>query len=328
MKNLAIILVILVFFSNGLLLADQLPKPTTNIESNIENQIFTMKKEPGYRSDLLFDQPPPGYDPWNIGSAQWDSIISLDSRIADNFTVPYQANIDSLVWWGGLWNLNGNHILDFWIEIYPDSTGNNQPKQDPIYCERVPFDEVLIDTYPAFVYNRYSAVIPPFLADSGETYWISFMATLIFPPQSGTQIDTFPGMGDSQQGFFKSDYFGCTEWTSTTDFWGSPFEIPFQVYGNPYSIEEDNTTVPNTGDILFNSITNSKIRFNIKLTSPMHVKAQIFDLTGRMVGTIIDSELPSGENVCEHDSKLPAGVYFVNVKAGEVTKMGKTLVVR
>jgi hypothetical protein len=328
MKKLTMLVTILLFTTSGFVFAEQ---PTLNVRNSLRThgQTIDMETEPGYRSDLLFDQPAAN-PPWNLGSSQWDSISGLDSKLADNFDVPYQANVDSVVWWGGYWNYGAdtNDVIDFWVEIYPDSTGNNQPMQDPIYSERVPFEAVDLGIISNFHYYRYSAVIPPFLADPGETYWIVFTATLIYQPQYGMQIDTFPAQGDGQIGYFKSTYFGYPEWTPTSALWGSQFETAFQIYGTAPGVEEEYTDITTVGDISFNSITNDKIRFKIFLHSPLNVEARIFDLTGRMVGTMVNAQLPAGENVCEHSKTLPTGVYFVSIKAGNITKMGKILVVR
>jgi len=322
------LLAMLLFIASGFLFAEQ---PTLNVRNSFRThaQTIDMETEPGSRSDLLFDQPAAD-PPYNLGSSQWYSVLALDSKIADNFDVPYQANVNSVVWWGGYWNYgpDTNEVIDFWIEIYPDSAGNNQPMQDPIYSERVSFEDVFLGAYANFNHYRYSANIPPFLANPGETYWIVFMATLFFQPQYGMQIDTFPAQGDDQIGYFKSNYFGYPEWIPTSSLWGGQYELAFQIYGSVTGVEEEYTGITNVGDISFNSITNDKIRFKIFLQSPVNVEARIFDLTGRVVGTMVNALLPAGEKVYEYNNTLPTGVYFVRIKAGDITKIVKILVVR
>ncbi len=178
---------------------------------------------------LLFDQSATGY--YAFYACQWDSVYPFWARIADNFTVPYPATVDSLVWWGGYWNGTPTPPLDFWIEIYEDSSG--MPKQNPVYQERVSFTETNLGQY-----YKYEASIPPFNAQPGVTYWITFMPTLVYPPQwgnNGSWPGNTPGWGDGQESYFKSDYFGYPTWTNATTVFGNPIETSFQIYGMPLS---------------------------------------------------------------------------------------------
>ena len=47
--------------------------------------------------DLLFDQSATGINVFC--QSMLDSVYPFESRIADNFIIPYGAHIDSLVWW-------------------------------------------------------------------------------------------------------------------------------------------------------------------------------------------------------------------------------------
>jgi hypothetical protein len=118
----------------------------------------------------------------------YDEVNFFWCRIADDFSIPYAANIDSLVWWGGYWPLNSGNTNDFWIEIYPDSSGFNQPQQASIYSQKVAFAESSLA--PPDNYYIYGATIPSFLADSGVIYWIQFMAGLVYPPFWGNNGST------------------------------------------------------------------------------------------------------------------------------------------
>lgn len=292
-----------------------------NLQKSSENQSFIEETEQFSRSDLLFDQTPTGYNA--LYSCQWDSVLPFWAKVADNFDVPFDAEVDSIVWWGGYWNPGApGDIPDFWIEIYADSAG--QPYHDAVYSERVSFTETFISTD----YFVYSAVIPPFAASMGETYWIEFMATLVYQPQWGNNCSTPPNWGDGQEMYFKSEYFGDTTWTSATVVWGLPYESSFQIYGTEVGIEEGYGVVPETEHISFNTITNSKIIFTVALSSPTNVEARIFDLTGRVIGSIQNRRLPAGENMLEYRGQLSNGVYFVEVKTGNTSTMGKVLVVR
>ncbi|KPJ74214.1 hypothetical protein AMJ52_01465 [candidate division TA06 bacterium DG_78] len=93
--------------------------------------------------------------------------------------------------------------------------------------------------------------------------------------------------------------------------------------------EENLITPSETKTIVsFNSITKGNINLSIILSVPTHVDAQVFDPTGRLVATILDSDIPAGENVFQYKSNLPNGVYFVKVTAGKTTMTGKVMIVR
>ena len=94
------------------------------------------------------------------------------------------------------------------------------------------------------------------------------------------------------------------------------------------SVEEASRAVPAIEYISFNSITTGRIKLKINLISPVDVETRIFDLTGRVVETIFNLKLPAGETTLEHNSTLPNGVYFVEVKINKITKIGKVLIVR
>ncbi len=233
MKKIFTLSILLVFASVALANKDTDAKDQTNIPTLGSPSMPNMVRLPilGDRSQLLFDQAPTGT--YYFYACQWDSVYPFEAEIADNFTVPFAANVDSLVWWGGYWNGSPVLPLDFWIKIYEDSTGASgpQPKQTPIYVERVPFTETNLGEY-----YQYTAEIPPFSAQPGPRYWIEFEPTLVFPPQWGNMCSwpgNSPGWGDGQQMYFKSAFFGFPQWATATSIWGNPLESSFQIYGSP-----------------------------------------------------------------------------------------------
>jgi len=81
-------------------------------------------------------------------------------------------------------------------------------------------------------------------------------------------------------------------------------------------------------NVALNSITTDRIKLEINLESPKNVQARVFDLTGRTVGTIINSELPVGESIVECKLNLPSGIYFVEVKITNADRwIGKVLII-
>jgi hypothetical protein len=95
------------------------------------------------------------------------------------------------------------------------------------------------------------------------------------------------------------------------------------------TVEENLVTPPEIESIVsFTSVTHNDINFSLTLSAPTHVDAQVFDPTGRLVATILDSDIPAGENTVKYNSNLPNGIYFVKVTAGKITTTGKVMIVR
>jgi hypothetical protein len=177
------------------------------------------------RQTLLWDQAATQY--FTFCACQWDSVYPFEAELADNFELTDDATIDYVVWWGGYWGGTPTPPIDFWIKIYPDSGAGLGPKLNPIYTQRVPYTETLID--PGNNYYYYEAAIPPFAASAGVRYWIVFEPTLVFPPQWGNNCSTL--WGDGQQAYQAFELLGTPKWTDATTVFGSPYESSFQLYG-------------------------------------------------------------------------------------------------
>ena len=75
----------------------------------------------------------------------------------------------------------------------------------------------------------------------------------------------------------------------------------------------------------FNPMTN--ISFTIPEAD--HVVIEVFDILGRKVSTIVNSDLPQGlHSVRFNAQNLPAGIYFYRMNAGEFTQTRKFILVR
>lgn len=61
------------------------------------------------------------------------------------------------------------------------------------------------------------------------------------------------------------------------------------------------------------------------LTENANVSIEIYDMTGRLVKTVMDKEsMPSGDNKVRIETEtLPAGIYFWTLKSGEVSLTGR-----
>ena len=59
------------------------------------------------------------------------------------------------------------------------------------------------------------------------------------------------------------------------------------------------------------------------------VKLDVFDLAGRLVGTLVNGERPAGYHQVTWDaSKLPSGIYFCRVEAGSFTAVKKMILIK
>ena len=334
-KRIFIIVISLMFVTLPLLSATN--NPSLTIMSPEKLQLSNQKQSPvgGDRSDLLFDQQPTGH---NIFCAcQNDSVGVFYPRIADNFTVPYDAGVDSLVWWGGYFNFSPDthYITDFNIEIYPDSASFNQPMRDPIYTQTVTFTE----TYISSDYYIYTAVIPPFGASAGETYWIVFQPFLTIKPQWGNNCDEPPAWGDGQQMYFKSVTFGYPLWTDAYTAFGLPLETSFQIYGNSVGVTENpgETSTLDFGLLQNtpNPFRNGKTAISYTTSGNGSVKLSIYDNTGRLIRTLIDRTNENAghktiywDGMDNNNHSVAAGVYFYKLTAEDRTVTKRMVVVR
>ncbi|MCK4235439.1 hypothetical protein KAX75_13500, partial [candidate division WOR-3 bacterium] len=192
--------------------------------------------------NLLVDRKPIQFIPDRSGALLFDQASTIQGsalacqadtggaffcRCGDNFDIPYDANIDSLVWWGYYWQTMTNVITAWNIEFYEDSGGGLGPKQDPVYFAPITvWNEIDLGGW-----YRYEAVIPPFPANTGVTYYLVAQPVLIFPPQWGVNGDVPPNVGDGIEMYFKSAYFGFPQWVTATTVFGTPYEYGFQIYG-------------------------------------------------------------------------------------------------
>jgi hypothetical protein len=282
---------------------------------------------------LLFDQSATGQ--YAFCQSMCDSVYPFQSRVCDNFVVQSEAYAESLVWWGGYWSMQTNPLGDFTIEFYEDSSGYQQPKQEPIYSERVDRDEIELNGY-----YRYEASIPPFLLSADTTYWIVFMAHIVWPPHWGVNCSwpgNSPGWGDGQECYFKSDLFGYLEWTPASSALGEPYESSFQIHGTLTGVEEtpdrDNhvharlSVAPNPSYALPMHIT-------YVLQQPGHIALSVYDCTGRCIRRLVNSWRDKGSFTVLWDGSdmygrtMTNGIYFVKLISEGSTDTYKIILLR
>jgi hypothetical protein len=100
-------------------------------------------------------------------------------------------------------------------------------------------------------------------------------------------------------------------------------------YTFPVAINDE--FLPNTFELYepfpnpFNPTT--AIRFSVAATHASQL--QVFDITGRLVETLVDGELQSGEHeVVWNAINQPSGVYFIRFMSGMKTQTRKVLLLK
>ena len=91
---------------------------------------------------------------------------------------------------------------------------------------------------------------------------------------------------------------------------GSTFadKFGFQVHPNPF---------------------NSSTRISFSLPRPAHAALNIVAITGREVRVLFDHEMPAGEQQVNFDAHdLPSGIYFARLRAGELSRTQKMVLLR
>lgn len=105
---------------------------------------------------------------------------------------------------------------------------------------------------------------------------------------------------------------------------------------NPTAIDDEPPVLPVESRLYqnrpnpFNPVTT--IRFDVAVAT--HVRLRVFDVTGRVVRTLVDRHLPVAEHVVEWDGRddrgraLSSGVYFYRLDAGELAVTKKLVLLK
>jgi hypothetical protein len=103
---------------------------------------------------------------------------------------------------------------------------------------------------------------------------------------------------------------------------------------SPYvGIEENKMHEPLASKMLgpvFPNPSYNEFNYNINLTQASEVKVCVVDVTGRLIETLINEQLPTGiHHFSWHPPKeLANGIYFLNLQAGDYTTTEKLLLIR
>jgi hypothetical protein len=111
--------------------------------------------------------------------------------------------------------------------------------------------------------------------------------------------------------------------------------VVFQYAPDPTSIEDSDSPVPvNDLENSFPNPFNPSTTISFSLAEKGQVSLQIFDVSGRLVKTLIQRELSAGEHSLRWDGtgrdgeEVTSGVYFCRMKAGGYTATRRLVLLR
>jgi hypothetical protein len=115
---------------------------------------------------------------------------------------------------------------------------------------------------------------------------------------------------------------------------GGMYIVNGDIYGVSISYV---TGVENTKDVLktftlkqnYPNPFNPSTTISFLLPQREHVTLKVFDVLGREVATLVDGEMEAGEHTVNFNAKwIPSGVYFAQMKAGNVVQRIKMVLVK
>lgn len=119
------------------------------------------------------------------------------------------------------------------------------------------------------------------------------------------------------------DVISNTAYSDEQGFWYSPWSFVTGV--------EDEALTPKVYrlDQNFPNPFNPVTTIGFALVEPSHVRLQVYDVSGKLVMTVIDREMDAGSHTIRLKAKdLASGVYFYRLIAGRFVKTKKMIVLR
>jgi len=80
-------------------------------------------------------------------------------------------------------------------------------------------------------------------------------------------------------------------------------------------------------NFICNTVTNRLLNMKIVLGSQRLVTMQVYDLSGRCVGQILNQKMNAGEYQISHKLNLPNGIYFVELRTDNFKQFNKVVVI-
>ena len=90
----------------------------------------------------------------------------------------------------------------------------------------------------------------------------------------------------------------------------------------------DPSGIVNKEENIFPNPFNDQVNFRIRSGNEKHISITLHDITGKLVSTITDKDIPEGESTIQWDSSnLKEGIYFYQIADGEKVTAGKIICV-
>ena len=117
---------------------------------------------------------------------------------------------------------------------------------------------------------------------------------------------------------------------------GKGTALPKSLTGLPTAVEKTGSAVPETFTLHQNypNPFNPTTRIQFDLTVPDNVKLCVYDVSGKLVNTLVDQKLSTGSQQAWWDGKdtrgnsVPAGIYVYALEAGNAKVMKKMTLVK
>jgi hypothetical protein len=140
-------------------------------------------------------------------SSQLDTAYPFNSQVADDFQFGSGQTITEIIFWGGFWNGDPINPIDLNVIFYADDGSGNMPTgagtNDPTSTA------LLVDFHAAVsgvdngdgMYTYDIVLNTPFVAASGEKYWVACQWAGDYPPQWGWSDSDTQQLHTCMQGF-------------------------------------------------------------------------------------------------------------------------------
>ena len=154
---------------------------------------------------------------------------------------------------------------------------------------------------------------------------------------SGGQSSTNPGSWDNRnvEECFRINSPATGIWTITVTGQSIPYgpqPYAYAITGDVTQVipgveEHTGAIVPTTESRCASFVTNGVVHLNVALKQSSQVTARVFDLSGRVVTTLVNERLRSGVHDLEGRLQASTGIYFVEIRTDNYRGMHKILVI-
>jgi len=128
-----------------------------------------------------------------------------------------------------------------------------------------------------------------------------------------------------------SIYIGFRQWVTNSVVDGASFSLDLVNVTVPVGVTHNQNTAPAAYELSQNYPNPFNPNTNIKFAVPGNsfVTLNVFDVTGREVANLVNSQMPAGNyNVNFDASSITSGVYFYRLQAGDFTATKKMILIK